>query len=1197
MNKTYIAGLVAMTVICGLNASDITKMRDDGSWRLPEKYLRDNGFRGEVVLNGYWLKRPAGDAAAKWRKSVVPDSSKSKELYDFYREVVLPPAWHNRIIALEVDPVAGAVAVNGTVIGKPEGKRFYEYTVPANLLKDGRLRVTVTATRIVGDVYLRSYPNGPYRITGSYMRTSFRQKQLQLNLAGSGKANSEVRLVARVADNGKLVPVVKEFTGQTKCGRSEWSVELVEPWKNPKLWSEENPNLYYYDVSLKVDGKIVDQLLSRRFGFREVWIEDGSFVLNGKRTFVRDDVWEGAVDSGNSNYESAVAAMKNIKQWGLNGGMRINSETAIKAADETGILLRPSCGSFVKINIWDTKSGLTPMNGDEDKSDIIRLVKRYREHPSIICWSSTTAYALASMHPQYAGQYFNSWDFFPLNRCKAPARQAQYIFKDLVNMMKEIDPEREVAAPNGPFSRVETATRYLCDNLDLQEREDFFNYWYRSGPDRKVIWCSEYSVPFASHHYIRYIDHIMPQSGYYPALYAENGARLFGDNAYLSLRDSDYPQWVRKKFYNHMTSPLPQQMNALNIRNLLRAWRTCGINSSGHHILREYCYGEHRGKEKSSERFGFDSADPRRPGFNKPGRGNYFPMEKYDGVTLASEAYKKVNSPLMVYIGGADGNFTSKDHLYYAGAEVRKNLIVINDRDEAAGITANWKLVNSEGETVLNGSVTDRVGPGTRDLKKFIISFSAPDVTKRTDYTLQVECKSNLEGSLADAFKITVFPKHDRQELTYKGSIWLVNISDDVTHESPHFFINRDNAAFLEKAGIKVKLIKGMKYFDWNGYSPNAAWEMYKSRKDITSGTPKPGDILIIPRFTLQSGKDSRQRAIRVLQEMKLDSLIDQGLKVVIFEQAMDNVMGLETEDVRPRRAFIAAAGHPVFKGLTDSDLSYWTGSSTLEPGISAYTPDLNRFPERLWHTSNTNAVASRTYIRPQVGASRALAVSGFDLQESPLLEVCKGKGRIIFCSFDVTGRYGIDPAATRLVDNIFQYVTKVGTPDPAKNQIIRLKPGSPDVVFEKNVIRAARPSGEAGWGITRGELYFRENIWGAGKSYVDGKKTFSRPRTLPDGELPVFTGGGDSTHDGIKLPEVIRFNKGKGTFEMTIGPDSFQTGWNKRKMLWLRTALIVNQGGSLPVGPALSLQGNKLELYPVEWNSDFVHPYTANVW
>jgi hypothetical protein len=82
-------------------------------------------------------------------------------------------------------------------------------------------------------------------------------------------------------------------------------------------------------------------------------------------------------------------------------------------------------------------------------------------------------------------------------------------------------------------------------------------------------------------------------------------------------------------------------------------------------------------------------------------------------------------------------------------------------------------------------------------------------------------------------------------------------------------------------------------------------------------------------------------------------------------------------------------------------------------------------FPDRIAHVSNTNAVASRTLVRPQVGAVRALAVSGFDLAESPLLEVTRGKGRILFCQLDVSSRYGIDPAATQIVDNIFEYMTK----------------------------------------------------------------------------------------------------------------------------------------------------------------------------
>jgi hypothetical protein len=58
------------------------------------------------------------------------------------------------------------------------------------------------------------------------------------------------------------------------------------------------------------------------------------------------------------------------------------------------------------------------------------------------------------------------------------------------------------------------------------------------------------------------------------------------------------------------------------------------------------------------------------------------------------------------------------------------------------------------------------------------------------------------------------------------------------------------------------------------------------------------------------------------------------------------------------------------------------------------------------------------------VCSSDLIVDGGFSLQFSPLLEYREGKGMMLFCQMDVTGRTESDPAAERLVRNILQYLT-----------------------------------------------------------------------------------------------------------------------------------------------------------------------------
>lgn len=78
--------------------------------------------------------------------------------------------------------------------------------------------------------------------------------------------------------------------------------------------------------------------------------------------------------------------------------------------------------------------------------------------------------------------------------------------------------------------------------------------------------------------------------------------------------------------------------------------------------------------------------------------------------------------------------------------------------------------------------------------------------------------------------------------------------------------------------------------------------------------------------------------------------------------------------------------------------------------------------------------------------------------------------------------------------------------------------------------------------------------------------------------------------------PQVVKRDPTTGRYQLTLDETDFKTGWIKRKVAWLRSALIVNQGGSQLEGPAFRCQGNSVRLYPFIWLEDFVDPYLADM-
>jgi hypothetical protein len=158
------------------------------------------------------------------------------------------------------------------------------------------------------------------------------------------------------------------------------------------------------------------------------------------------------------------------------------------------------------------------------------------------------------------------------------------------------------------------------------------------------------------------------------------------------------------------------------------------------------------------------------------------------------------------------------------------------------------------------------------------------------------------------------------------------------------------------------------------------------------------------------------------------------GLKVVMFEQtsaALEKRLGFRVEEYGTRTVFKRVPDHPLLAGLADENLRDWRGQATLLPPRLNYKIGSRYAPEvewcglsvtRLWRAGNRGNVASVLIEKPALGDFLPIADAGFGLQFSPLMEYREGKGMVLFCQMDVTGRTESDPAADLLARNILRY-------------------------------------------------------------------------------------------------------------------------------------------------------------------------------
>ena len=110
-----------------------------------------------------------------------------------------------------------------------------------------------------------------------------------------------------------------------------------------------------------------------------------------------------------------------------------------------------------------------------------------------------------------------------------------------------------------------------------------------------------------------------------------------------------------------------------------------------------------------------------------------------------------------------------------------------------------------------------------------------------------------------------------------------------------------------------------------------------------------------------------------------------------------------------------------------------WRGEATILPARLKYEMRPRYGPTvqwcgipvtRLWRCGNRGNVASVLIEKPARGDFLPILDGGFGLQYSPLMEYREGKGMVLFCQMDVTGRTETDPAAEILVRNLLRYVS-----------------------------------------------------------------------------------------------------------------------------------------------------------------------------
>ena len=1031
-------------------------------WNLDNAYREATPTRERICINGLWCWQPVDDKTDKvpegrWGYFKVPGSWpgitnymqkdcqtvhahpgwKDRNLRSittvwYQREIAVPAEWVGRRITIHAEYLNSyaTVYVDGREIGaivfpggelditaacRPGATHVLSMLVEAMPLKGVMLSYSDTASArevkgsvarrgLCGDVYLVGTPMGA-RIADVKVDTSVRKWEITFDAALDGlAANAQYALHAQITDDGRNVG---EFTSKVFRGEDlkDGRVAFVENWKPDRLWDVHTPqNTYQLNLSLlEAGGKVLDTSGPVRFGFREFWIEGRDFFLNGTRIFLSAVPLDNAqIGAALANYGAARESMKRLKSFGINfvythnygcePGSHLSFAKVLNAADDAGILVAFSQPHFAHYD-WES-SDADESNGYARHAEF--YVRVAQNQPSVVFYSmshNATGYS-EDMNPDMIDGIQNPRDTWALRNSKRALRAEAIV--------KALDPNRIVYHhSSGNLGPMHTSNFY-ANFAPIQEMSDWFEHWATAGV--KPVFTCEYSVPFPWD-WTMYRGWYQGERSFGSAkvpwefCLAEWNSQFLGDRAFqISEMEKMNLRWEARQFragslWHRWDYPHPvgsnifterQPVYAMYFTDNWRAFRTWGMSANSPWAHGHY-WRLRDGVDKSRREFQIDWENLQRPGFNPD-----YIEQRYERVdlafeqsdwipTVAAQALIRNNQPLLAYIGGKPAAFTSKDHNFYPGDAIEKQLIVINNSRVAVTCDCKWSLG-------LPNAVAGRkkVTIPTGQQERIPLRFELPAALAPGKYELSATFKFDNGETQTDSFSIDVMPRTQAPQAS--GKIALFDPKDETG-----------------------KLLKRMRI----RYQPVDAGA------DLSAY-----DVLIVGKSALTvEGPAPDIAGVR------------DGLKVLMFEQTSDVLekrFGFRVAEYGLRWVFKRVPDHPPLAGIEEEHLRNWRGEATILPSRLKYEMRPRHGPTvkwcgipvtRLWRCGNRGNVASVLIEKPARGDFMPILDGGYSLQYSPLMEYREGKGMVMFCQMDVTGRTESDPAAEQLVHNLLTYV------------------------------------------------------------------------------------------------------------------------------------------------------------------------------
>lgn len=368
--------------------------------------------RERIRVPGYWNSLPdaiGGDWGAYDHYGYPPQWQKAEAAWYRLRfPAVRPPGLEQPRVRLRFDAVAGAgeVWLNGVFLGSNHDSFLpFAFDVSDDVMigKENELAVFVGPPAKRDGLWLQ--PCGSWvgwhmrgiwqpvcleylptpSVEDIFVQPSVRQNRLTVDVTVSAMREPldvEVRLA--VLDGDRVVLDMGRRPVRTANG-SEQRVRFTADGPNLEWWSPESPKLYHVRAELGINGLTL-HARAVRFGFREFWIEGTGFRLNGQPIRLFGDSWH-YMGPAQQNPAYARTWYELARRTGVTA-IRTHAmpypPCYFDVADEMGMMLIDESAVYGSAGTLGTSHAQFWENA---RDHVRRLVRRDRNHPSVIFWS------------------------------------------------------------------------------------------------------------------------------------------------------------------------------------------------------------------------------------------------------------------------------------------------------------------------------------------------------------------------------------------------------------------------------------------------------------------------------------------------------------------------------------------------------------------------------------------------------------------------------------------------------------------------------------------------------------------------------------------------------------------------------------------------------------------------------------------